>query len=254
VRRVRAVHPERAKRARERQLAYMHSFREQFRGREAELDASMKAQAADVRSRLDAVRPICPHDRVLEVGSGGCGIIFNFGGTDRVGIDPLADDLRDVFPWQRASKVSTIAADGEALPFEDASFDIVLSDNVIDHARDPQKIVHEMVRVLKPGGILYFTVHFHHPIYRLASRAYGLWHRLGLPGEITPFADHTVHLTRDEAQGLFHGLPVRRESESADVGDAMREARSTPARHAGDRLKRLFFKNAQYRLIAVKEG
>ena len=251
--RVSAVDRERAARARERQLKYMHSFREEWRGREDQLVADMRAHAANIRAIVDKVRPIEPTDRILEVGSGGCGLSFNFGG-DVIGIDPLADDLRQLFPWQRDSKVPTIAAGGEHLPFADASFDIVLSDNVIDHAEDPQRIVDEMVRVLKPGGLLYLTVHVHHPIYHAASRAYGAWRKLGLPGEVTPFADHTVHLSPDAAKGLFRNLPLRIKSQTVDIEATKREARTIAPRHMGDRLKRLFYKNATIEVIAIREA
>lgn len=252
--RVSAVDRRRAARARERQLQYMHSFREEWRGREGQLVADMRAHAANIRAVVDKVRPIQPKDRILEVGSGGCGLIFNFGGDDVIGIDPLADDLRQLFPWQRDSKVPTMAAEGEHLPFDDASFDIVLSDNVIDHAEDPQRIVDEMTRVLKPGGLLYFTVHVHHPVYHAASGLYGAWRKLGLPGEVTPFADHTVHLSPEAAKGLFRNLPLRIVSQTLDIEEAKREAKTTAPRHLGDRLKRLFYKNATIEVIAIREA
>ena len=247
-----AVETERAARARVRQLDYMRRFAVEWRGREAELTASMAKKARGVRARIDAIRPVRPNDRVLEVGSGGCGIIFNFGAEDCLGVDPLADDLRQLFPWQRTSSVPTLQAEGEKLPFGDSSFDIVLSDNVVDHAEDPRRIVEEIARVLKPGGLLYFTVHVHHPLYHVASVAYGLWRRLGLPGEITPFADHTVHLTQASARELVADLPLRIIEEDTDLEATRREAKETPPRHLGDRLKRLFFKNATWEVIAVR--
>ena len=118
--RVSAVDRHRAARARERQLNYMHSFREEWRGREDELVADMRTHAGNIRAIVDKVRPIRPDDRILEVGSGGCGLSFNFGGNV-VGVDPLADDLRKLFPWQRDSEVPTMAAEGEHLPFDDSS-------------------------------------------------------------------------------------------------------------------------------------
>jgi SAM-dependent methyltransferase len=250
--RVSAVDRRRAARARERQLDYMKSFREEWRGREHQLVTDMRTHAGNIRRIVDGVRPIRPEDRVLEVGSGGCGLSFNFGG-DVVGIDPLADDLRKLFPWQRESNVPTMTAEGEHLPFDDASFDIVLSDNVIDHAEDPQRIVDEMARVLKPGGVLYFTVHVHHPFYHLASRIYGAWRKLGLPGEVTPFADHTVHLSPDAAKGLFARLPLRIVTQTIDVAETKRDARTLVPRHMGDRLKRLFYKNATIEVVAIRE-
>jgi SAM-dependent methyltransferase len=138
------VTPKRARRARERQLDYMRSIACDWQGCEAEIVAGMIAKSKRVRDLLSAVKPVRQADRALEVGSGGTGIIFYFGTDDGVGVDPLADDLRQLFPWQRRSKVPTIAAGGEDLPFNDAEVDIVLSDNVIDHAADPRQILAEI--------------------------------------------------------------------------------------------------------------
>jgi ubiquinone/menaquinone biosynthesis C-methylase UbiE len=45
-------------------------------------------------------------------------------------------------------------ADAEALPFDDNSFDHVYSFGVIHHSPNPEKIVSEIYRVLKPGGTI----------------------------------------------------------------------------------------------------
>jgi SAM-dependent methyltransferase len=50
--------------------------------------------------------------------------------------------------------------DGKRLPFEDASFDTVLSIQVIEHTPHPQTVVSEMARVLKPGGLLILSAPF----------------------------------------------------------------------------------------------
>jgi hypothetical protein len=52
----------------------MRRFAEKWRGREPELTASMAEKARHVRARIERFRPVRPSDRVLEVGSGGCGI------------------------------------------------------------------------------------------------------------------------------------------------------------------------------------
>ncbi len=41
---------------------------------------------------------------------------------------------------------------GEGLPFPNASFDMILSHEVLEHVQDDRQAVQEMVRVLKPGG------------------------------------------------------------------------------------------------------
>ena len=242
----------RADRALQRQLDYMRGLAEEWADSEAQVTSDIADKARRVRAVLETVRPIKATDRVLEVGSGGTGIVFGWGGDNVVGVDPLADHLRELFPWQRKSTVPTLAAGGEELPFKDGEFDFVLSDNVIDHARDPQKILVEIARVLKPGGLFYFTVHVHHPFYHYTSLAYGLWRHLGLPGEIGAFADHTVHLTVGAAAQLFKDLPFHIVTRRVDMELARQQA--AQPRHLADRLKRIFFKNATFEAIAVRDG
>lgn len=47
-----------------------------------------------------------------------------------------------------------------ALPFPDASFDVVLFSEVLEHVDEPARAVSEIARVLKPGGRLLLTVPF----------------------------------------------------------------------------------------------
>ncbi len=242
----------RAERALDRQLEYQRQKAVRLKGREQDVIADMIDHSGEVRRKLEIVAPIPADARVLEVGSGAHGLIFYFGTENGVGVDPLADHYAALFPaWQ--SRAHTIAAPGEHLPFDDASFDIVLCDNVVDHAESPRRILEEISRVLAPGGSLYFEVNVHHPLYHVAASAHASWRALGIPFEITPFADHTVHLTIDAARRLLQDLPLRIVWENDNVEQVKREAHRLPVRHAGDRLKRLFFKNAQYEAVALRE-
>ena len=242
----------RAERALERQLEYQQHKAGRLRGHEPEVMASMRDASERVSAVLQQVCPISPDARVLEVGSGAHGLIFFFDGGQRIGVDPLAHSYSGLFPaWQQ--KATTIAALGEFLPFADSSFDIVLCDNVVDHAESPERIVSEMLRVLAPNGLLYFTVNFHHPIYALAAGAHAAWHRLGIKFEVGPFADHTVHLTHRQARELFTDRSVEIVRETGDVASAKARARQRPPRHLGDRLKRVFFKNALYEIVAIRK-
>jgi SAM-dependent methyltransferase len=246
-----ALH-KRARRALVRQLAYQQAKAQRVAGHEDEYVAAMRLRSARVRARLEEVRPIELGARVLEVGSGAHGLIFYFGTERGAGVDPLAADYAALFPaWQRLAQ--TFAAHGEQLPFADHVFDIVLCDNVVDHAENPARIVSEIARVLAPGGLLYFTVNFHHPIYSVAARLHSAWNAAGLQLEIGPFADHTVHLTHDGARRLFDRLPLRLLSERDNRAEAKAAALQRPPRHAGDRLKRVFFKNALYEVVAVRD-
>src|SRR5262249_298750 len=46
-------------------------------------------------------------------------------------------------------------ARGEALPFEDASFDVVSFVDVIEHCQNARECLQEIARVLRPGGVAY---------------------------------------------------------------------------------------------------
>jgi SAM-dependent methyltransferase len=238
-----------AQRALERQLAYQQHKAEHVRGREEEIIAAMMRSSSRVREKLEAFQPIKSDARVVEVGSGAHGLIFYFGTEFRIGVDPLAVSYRNLFPrWQ--SRAQTIAAIGESLPFADRSFDLVLCDNVVDHAESPRRIVCELSRILIPGGLLYFTVNIHHQLYAIAAGVHSSWRAAGVPYEVGPFADHTTHLTINTAASLFDDLPLRILSAKSNIDEAVARARKQPARHMGDRLKRVFFKNALYEVVA----
>lgn len=240
-----------ARRALERQLDYQELKAIRLRGHEEEVMAAMQRSSRRVRELLETFQTIADDARVIEVGSGAHGLIFYFGTTNGVGVDPLAVSYRNLFSrWQTSA--ATIAAAGEHLPFADASFDVVLCDNVVDHAESPVGIVGELVRILKPGGLLYFTVNVHHPVYAMAAGVHSGWRALGVPYEIGPFADHTTHLTLPAASRLFKQLPLEILSEKSNIDEARARARKLPPRHVGDRLKRLFFKNALLEVVGRK--
>ena len=240
-----------ARRALERQLAYQKKKAVHLRGHEDEVIAAMQKSSRRVRELLERFEPIAEDARVVEVGSGAHGLIFYFGAKHGVGVDPLAVSYRNLFPrWQNCAP--TIAAVGERLPFPDQSFDVVICDNVVDHAESPAGIVAELVRVLRAGGLLYFTVNIHHPVYALAAGVHAGWRSLGVSYEVGPFADHTTHLTLDAASRLFANMPLQILSEKSNIDEARARARKQPPRHLGDRLKRVFFKNALYEVIGKR--
>lgn len=239
---------QRAQRALTRQLAYQRKKADAILGREREIVLAMMHSSSRVRTILNLIHPINPEARVLEVGSGAQGLIFFFGAERAVGVDPLAQSYAKLFPeWQ--DRVSTVAAFGESLPFAESSFDIVLCDNVVDHAESPRGIVAEMARILKPSGLLYFTVNTHHPIYALAARIHAAWSDLGIRLEIGPFADHTFHLSLSRAQSLFEGLPLRVLQQTNNIQEA-----KLVAKQERNLFKRLFFKNALYEVVAQRSN
>lgn len=240
---------ERGRRALERQLDYQREKAASNDTSEDEMARFQFLRSQMIRKRLEAVKTINAADRILEVGSGTGGLIFGFGNNLRVGIDPLAHYYKKLYP-KIQSTARTVAAFGEKLPFADASFDIVLSDNVIDHGTQPFAIVDEMMRVLRPGGLLFFTVNIHHPIYHFASLAHGAWNAIGLKVELSAFADHTVHLTEKQIANYFAHLPLKVIEQDSSVARA-RESGLHPNSQES-LLKKVFFKNGIFELLAER--
>lgn len=117
--------------------------------------------------------------RILDMAAG-CGTFMLHGlrnGHDVVGIEPE--------PWKRIyyeRKVALsgyparfihrmIGAVGEKLPFADHSFDLVTTFQTLEHVADVSLCIAEMLRVLRPGGVLYLRAPdyrcFFEPHYRL---------------------------------------------------------------------------------------
>jgi len=75
----------------------------------------------------------------------------------------------------------------EALSFEKHTFDIIVSNDVLEHVDQPEQAVAEMMRVLKPGGELFLTIPFH------TNRA-GSERRAGLEnGELVHYLPEQYH-------------------------------------------------------------
>lgn len=87
--------------------------------------------------------------------------------------------------------------DVSALPFEDASYDIVLSTQVLEHVQDPEKVCSEMARVLKPGGHLFLTTPQSSPIHNEPWNYFNFTHY----GLTLLFEKAGLQVVKKEAQG-----------------------------------------------------
>jgi SAM-dependent methyltransferase len=101
--------------------------------------------------------------RVLEVGCGAGVDLARFakGGADVVGVDlaSSAIDLARANFEQQGLTGEFHVANGETLPFADDAFDFVFAHGVVQYTADPQRLVDECRRVLKPGGEAVFQVY-----------------------------------------------------------------------------------------------
>lgn len=102
--------------------------------------------------------------RLLEVGCGiGTDLVrFAKGGARVTGIDlaPTAIDLaRKNFELNGVAADELAVANGEALPYADATFDVVYGHGVIQYTHNAPQLIAETHRVLKPGGTGIFMVY-----------------------------------------------------------------------------------------------
>jgi SAM-dependent methyltransferase len=110
-----------------------------------------------------------------------------------------------------------VQADGRALPIVDAGFDVAYSSNVLEHVSNPEQMLHEMVRVVCPGGIVF--VCFTNWLSPWGGHETSPWHYFG--GER---AVRRYHRRHGEMPKNLYGVSLFRLS----IRDVLAWARSTP--------------------------
>ena len=63
------------------------------------------------------------------------------------------------------SNQADVFGDAAELPFASASFDTILCTEVLEHVIEPEKVVGEFFRVLRPGGTILCTAPFVYPVH-----------------------------------------------------------------------------------------
>ena len=107
-----------------------------------------------------------PGKRVLDVGCRYGALTRAYAeGNEVVGVDVDREALEEA---QRELGIETHWANvEEGLAFEDASFDVVVAGELLEHVRDPDRVVAEARRVLRPCGTFVGSVP---NAYRLKNR------------------------------------------------------------------------------------
>ena len=184
--------------------------------------------AAGYKSGYNVISPYLrkyPDAKILEIGAG-----YGFSlchlrklGLNAEGIEPgnsfgfegVYDRAMALLEANGISEARQVLhpSTGEALPFENDSFDIVYSVAVLEHVKDIKKCLEEAFRVVKPGGVICMTVpnynsffEGHYDIlwlpYLLKSKRVAKWYVRTLFGRRDWFIDE-LHFT---TPGYFRKL------------------------------------------------
>jgi phosphatidylethanolamine/phosphatidyl-N-methylethanolamine N-methyltransferase len=102
---------------------------------------------------------------VLEVGIGtGLALDFYAGHVQVTGIDLSAEMLREAEAKARKGRLKNLAGlhqmDARQIAFPDASFDHVAAMHIMSVVPEPEKVLDEMARVVRPGGSVMIANHF----------------------------------------------------------------------------------------------
>ncbi len=118
-----------------------------------------------LRFMLDAARTVPQDSRVLDVGAGDAPYAELFAHTDYVTLD-----------WEGSphagARTAAVSASADAIPLPDASFDVVVLTQVLEHVRRPAVVLAEIARVLRPGATLFASVPF---VWELHEEPHDYW-------------------------------------------------------------------------------
>ncbi|MBC7370439.1 MAG: 3-demethylubiquinone-9 3-O-methyltransferase [Bdellovibrionaceae bacterium] len=107
---------------------------------------------------IERLKKHFPDGEVLDVGCG-AGFLSNALARENfrvTGVDLSESSLETAHRHDHTGNVRYVTADAFHLPFADQSFDVVTAMDFLEHVEDPEGVIKEFSRVLRPGGIFVF--------------------------------------------------------------------------------------------------
>jgi SAM-dependent methyltransferase len=128
--------------------------------------------------------PLQPGEDVLDLGSGAgmdslvaAQMVGPSGSVTGIDMTPeMVAKARGSVAEMGLGNVTIVEGSAEQLPFDDASFDVVISNGVIDLIPDKDAVFSEITRVLRPGGRIQLAdVTIQNPVSEESKRDIDLW-------------------------------------------------------------------------------
>ena len=182
------------------------------------LKGETKPHRFSEKPMMKSMLPSLKGKRILMLG---CGtgeesrLLKEFDATDITGIDLSSESIKiakETYP-----DIEFIVGDMHKLPFEDSSFDFVYSSLAIHYSSDPKSVYQELYRILKPDGLLLFSVG--HPLrwasehmvvddveYIISGYAYPSSENRVF-GNYNTFACHNHYFSNGEVLSFYTGSP-----------------------------------------------
>jgi SAM-dependent methyltransferase len=196
--------------------------------------------------RLDEIvagfEPYRRAGRLLDVGCGAGTFLraAKRAGWEAVGVEVSATAVEH----NRAAGFEVFAGELEAARYPEGHFDVVVASEVLEHVAGPRAMLREILRVLRPGGLLWATT----PNGRgLSARALGLGWSAVCPPEHLHLFSRAALRSLLEAEGFGRVRVVTEGVNPFEILSSLRRGRATPPAHASagaERVRRGYELNA----------
>ena len=163
---------------------------------------------------------------MLEIGCGPVCLSQLLPLKNKTFLDPLIDDFRRMYPGElpEGEYLNTIA---ERIPKTSSSYDLIICLNTLSYSLNPELVMNEMERLLRPGGRLVIVMRIHSPLesrlhywttHYLPTLSYGIQPNFySLAGIRKTLARHFTITEEIISSSQFSWLPFFRREEGLFV-------------------------------------
>ena len=143
-------------------------------------DVSWKFFTLEILKRHNLEKKFLNNKVILDLGSGPAGIAKGLQllleeneiqNCNIIAVDPLMNFYKEeIGLLKETGSLKLLTNKGENIDVSDNSVDIIFSTNVLDHCENPDEVIRECFRILKPGGYFYPSLHITYNYLKFLSK------------------------------------------------------------------------------------